>query len=79
MCYILLVPQLHLYVPDDVAQLLRERAQREGVSLSCFLAGLAKREVENRWPDGYFDAVIGRWEGELERPPQLDLPQRESW
>ena len=77
--YILIVPHLHLYVPEDVAQLLGERARREGVSLSCFLAGLAKREVESRWPDRYFDEVIGKWEGELARPSQLASQQWEPW
>lgn len=79
MCYICGLAQLHLYVPDDVAELLRERARRKGVSLSCFLAALAKREVENRWPEGFFDEVIGNWEGELTRPAQVDTERREPW
>lgn len=78
MCYFCLVAHLRFYVPDDVAEGLRERARSEGVSLSCFLAALAKKEVENRWPEGYFDEVIGSWEGELTRPAQIDIEQREQ-
>jgi hypothetical protein len=31
------------------------------------------------WPAGYFDRTFGKWEGELERPPQGDFEAREAF
>jgi hypothetical protein len=65
------VPQLHLYVPEETAEVLRRRARERGSSLSAYLAEIVGREVdEERWPEGFFEEVLGCWEGELERPPQ---------
>ena len=65
--------QLHFYVPEDVEKKLRQQADHSNQPLSRFLAELVKRELGQpaRWPDGYFDQVFGRWEGEpLRREPQ---------
>ena len=36
--------------------------------------------VENGWPEGYFAETAGALAGEpFERPPQGELPERESW
>lgn len=37
MRYICLVPQLHLYVPDEVARQVRLRAEARGLSVSAYL------------------------------------------
>lgn len=69
--------QLHFYIPDLLAEKLKEKAKKEHLSVSKYMARLARREVENEWPDGYFD-LFGKWQGEtLERPKQLPLEQRE--
>ena len=51
------MPQLHLYVPADVATSVRRRAAMQGVSVSQFLAKLVKREVAQGWPEGFFEDV----------------------
>ena len=72
------MPQLHFYVPDDVAQALRRKAEAEKKSLSKYLAEVLKREVAGGWPQGYFEEVVGGWRGEpLERPPQGELEERD--
>jgi hypothetical protein len=72
------MPQLHLYVPDKVAGLVRERARERGMTVSGYLADLVAREVASDWPDGYFDAVVGGWEGQpLRRAPQGRFEKRE--
>ena len=71
------MPQLHLYVPEDVAERLRERAKARDLSVSKYLAQIVEREVAVGWPDEYFAEVIGGWVGEpLQRPEQLPLEER---
>jgi len=71
------MPQMHLYVPQNIAQEVKRRATGKGVSTSRYLADLVKREVADEWPAGFFEEVIGGWVGEpLERPEQLPLEER---
>jgi hypothetical protein len=74
------MPQLHCYVPKEVAEELRRRARSEGTSVSGFLGALVRREVGAQdWPEGYFERVVGGWQGEpLERPPQPSPEVREA-
>lgn len=32
---------------------------------------------ERVWPPGFFEQVVGKWEGEFERPPQGEINDRE--
>ena len=68
------MPQLHCYVPSELAERLRERAEREGLSLSRFLARVLDREVDDDWPEGFFEEVAGGWRGE-----PLVCPEQDSW
>lgn len=71
--------QLHCYVPDDVARKLQAKAEQAHLSVSKYLAQLIEREVENKWPENYFE-LLGNWRGEsLERPPQSDYENRSSF
>ena len=83
MCYMCLqeapVPQLHMYVSDEVAERLRREAEARDKSLSKYLAEIVEREFSGGWPDGYFEDVVGGWIGEpLERPEQAPLQERDS-
>ena len=72
------MPQLFLYVPEPVARELQKRARERGLSLSRYLAELAKREIEQAWPGQFFDEVVGGWQGDsLVRPEQGELEARE--
>jgi hypothetical protein len=71
--------QLHFYIPDDEEKQLRERARQAGMPLSRYLAQLVRQGADrsSQWPEGYFEQVFGRWEGEpLRRPPQGDYEDR---
>lgn len=71
--------QLHLYVPDALADELRRRAEARGLSLSRYLAEVVQREIRRDWPAGFFDRVVGGWSGEpLERPPQGEFEKRDG-
>jgi len=72
--------QLHCYIPDDVAKALAKKASHDHLSVSKYLAKLVKRDVSCGWPQGYFDQVFGRWEGDvLQRPAQLEYESRENF
>lgn len=73
------MPQLHLYVPEKTAELLKRHAEQRGLTLSKYLAEVVGKEVGNEeWPEGYFEDVLGAWEGELNRPPQGLYEERED-
>jgi hypothetical protein len=59
------MPQLHLYVPEDVAIKVREKAKARNLTVSRYLAEVIRREVGEGWPEGYFERVCGKWEGEF--------------
>ena len=72
------MPQLHLYVPKDVADEVARQAAARGISVSRYLAELLRTEVKGGWPDDFFDAVVGGWRGKrLTRPRQGELETRE--
>ena len=48
------------------------------MSVSRYLADIVSREVGGEgWPEGFFEDVLGGWEGELERSPQGAYEKRE--
>jgi hypothetical protein len=51
------MPQLHFYVPDDVAEQIKARAARERLPVSRYVANLVKRDVGQGWPEGYFERL----------------------
>jgi len=72
------MPQLHCYVSEDVANQLQQKAEQMHLSLSKYLALLARKDTENQWPEDYFE-LFGSWEGDaLQRPEQLNCEQREE-
>ena len=73
------MPQLHFYVPESLAAKVRQRAKAAGLSASRYLTEVVKREVGTGWPQGFFEEVVGGWQGEpLERPPQGQLEARDT-
>ena len=73
------MPQLHLYVEEQVASLVRLRARSRKMTVSGYLADLVRREVASGWPDGFFDDVVGAWAGNpLKRPGQARFERREK-
>ncbi len=73
------MPQLHFYVPEPVATKVRQRAKAAGLSASRYLAELVQREIGTGWPQGFFEEVVGGWQGEpLERPLQGEFETRET-
>ena len=72
------MPQLHFYVPEPVAERIRQEAEAAGLSLSRYLAEVVKREFHPEWPPNFFEEVVGAWQGgPLERPQQGAYDARE--
>ena len=72
------MPQLHCYVPEEVAAQFQQKAKHAHLSVSKYLAKLIKDEIATQWPEGYFD-LFGTWEGDpLERPEQGLYEKREE-
>lgn len=71
------MPQLHAYVPQDVAARLHRKAESKRLTTSRYLAEIIRRDVGQGWPEGFFDEVVGGWQGPpLERPLQPQPDER---
>ena len=71
--------QLHLYLPEDLAEKVRQRAASRRQSVSAYLAELVRGQIADAWPEGYFENVVGGWVGEpLQRPGSLDVETRDE-
>ena len=71
------MPQLHCYVPESLAKQVPEKANQAHLSASKYLAMLIKKDINNQWPDGYFD-LYGCWEGDAtQRPDQGEAEERD--
>ncbi len=65
------MPQLHFYVPEQIADRVRQEANAAGLSISQYLAEVVKRELHPQWPADFFEEVVGGWQGEpLQRAEQ---------
>jgi len=71
--------QLHLYLPDDVAEEVKQRAKSRGLTVSAYLAEMVRSQMTDQWPKDFFSKVVGGWVGKpLERPEQPPYEQRED-
>jgi len=70
--------QLHLYLPDDVAEDVKSRAQSRGMTVSAYLAEIVRSQMTDQWPKDFFSKVVGGWAGELQRGAQRPLDERED-
>lgn len=71
--------QLNFYVPDDIEEQIRKAAQREGKSISAFLAELVKTKFPSaQWSDDFFSSVCGQWEGDFPEMKRLPAQNREE-
>ena len=63
--------RLYCNVPEVTARKVRGRAVAAGMSTSRYLEELIRRDMESGWPEGYFEQVVGGWQGGgLVRPEQ---------
>lgn len=73
------MPQLNLYVDDELMEQIRRAADTADLSISRYVAQLVRRKIENEWPENFFEEVLGGWQGEpLARAPQGTSEEREA-
>lgn len=73
------MPQLSLYLPDELLTELRARADEEHTSLSAFVTAVLERELTDTWPPAVTERA-GTWPDFPTRedlPPLPDDPPRE--
>ena len=71
------MPNLRLYVPEEIAEAAKAKAEAAGKSLSAWLAELVREKVGDEWPPGFFESLVGGWKGDrLRRPRQNRLERR---
>lgn len=74
------MPQLHLYVPDEIAERIQHEAKTANLSISRYLAELVEQRLPTEWPASYFEDVYGAWQGEpLIREAQGTFEERERF
>ena len=72
------MPQLHLYLPQALADEVRRRADQQGVSVSAFLADLVGSQLNDDWPTSFLDDVIGCMRDDpISRPDQGSFETRD--
>ncbi len=72
------MPQMHFSVDERSAKLLAKRAKARGMSLSRYLAEIARSQLRDEWPRGYLDSVVGSCrKTPLEEPEDLALDDLE--
>ncbi|MBC7533157.1 MAG: hypothetical protein H7318_16420, partial [Oligoflexus sp.] len=66
--------QMNFYVSANIEEIIRKEANKSNKAVSAYLAEIVKNHVSAKsgWPSGYFEKVIGAWEGEF--PEIQDLP-----
>jgi hypothetical protein len=69
--------RLTVHVSEELARDVRQRARTLGTSISRFLRDVVAREVDPHLPPGYFERVVGKWQGvPLQRPLQPAADER---
>jgi hypothetical protein len=70
--------QITIYLPEELEEMVRERASKEGTSLSAYIAALMRRALEfETWPTE-FRELYGSWEGEFPEIPDLPPETRDD-
>ena len=63
------MPQLAIYIDDDLSKKLNKATKASGKSRSKWVADLIKAKLEDEWPQGFLE-LAGSWQGE-ETPKQI--------
>ena len=66
--------QLHFTVDETTAKRIQREAKLRGLTVSKYLATIVTADVQDEWPDGYLESVVGSCaDVPLREPPDLPL------
>jgi hypothetical protein len=58
------MPQLAIYLDDQLAERLDKAARASGKSKSKWVAEAIQRSLQDQWPEGFFD-LAGSWKDDV--------------
>ena len=70
------MPQLHFYVPDEVAEQVKARAAKARMPVSRYVAELVRRDAGQGWPESYFERISAAPEAALTHEPSAPPEER---
>lgn len=70
------MPQLHFYVPQAVAEQIKQRAAKARQPMSRYIADLVMRDAAQGWPEGYFESLTGAPEDAIPYEPSGQPEER---
>ena len=70
------MPQLAIYVDDDLSKKLDRVIEMSGKSRSKWVSDLIKTKLKDEWPEGFFE-LAGSWEGD-ENPEKIMVKIRKG-
>ena len=59
------MPQMAIYIDDQLAKRLEKAVKASGKSKSRWVAEAIKRSLQDQWPEGFFE-LAGGWEDDVE-------------
>lgn len=77
---VIFMAQMHFYVPDHVAEIIRKQAKSAGLSVSKYLVQKINMDLVDQWPADYAESVFGSWQGKpLTREPEGEFETQRDW
>ena len=69
------MPQVSMYIDRILYFEIKSIAEKKNVSLSKYVSDVLRKDIENSWPEGYFD-LVGSLKDD-DRP--IELPEDLPW
>ena len=67
------MPQLAIYIDDDLSKKLNKATKASGKSRSKWVADLIKAKLEDEWPQGFFESKLNEKDLGLLRESVLEM------
>lgn len=73
------MPQLNIYVPDDLEKEVKLIAKKRGVSLSAFVSEVLRNNLQyGHWQHDFFEKTAGKWKGSFPEIERVSLEDDEA-
>ena len=72
------VRRFYFYVPKGRSRQIRGEIKAKKLSVSKYVVKAVQRETHPGWPEGYFERVVGKWQGDFPDTEELLYEARNS-